>query len=491
MSCLGVAVSVLLVLGAEGCARSGPQGRPGNPKVVVLGFAGLDAGVVRELLDAHAMPELERIVAQGTFRALTPLAATDPAARWSSFATSRDRGSSAASDLTLEPPVLFAGFLLRGPRAHASRPEESFWETADRRGKTVVGLALPYEFPPARLTHGRTLSGIGVPDLPGGDRFTYLTTAEPPSGPGACSRDDANACAPDEGGGGGASAEESIAPRDGTVVHLGWRGGRIETALGGPQLPGRAPLELPLSIRRRPEGGVLLELGGDDRVLLPGEWSDWFRVRFPVTHGYGISAICRFYLVRDAPDLGLYLSPLSYDPSAPYIPISSPEGFSASLAGALGEFGSSGWTAEDAAFRAGLLPELGLVEELTGRMRFSRALTLHEIDLRDAELVVSVFSATEGLGRAFSGDDEASREVMHRTYLAVDQIVGDVARHLPDGARLIVFSDRAASASSGRGFLGTSFRLRDGDASLLDIAPTVLTLLGVAAPPSYEGHALD
>jgi len=390
--------------------------------------------------------------------------------------------------LTLEPPVLLAGFLVRRPRAHASRPGESFWETADRQGKTVVGLELPYEFPPARLAHGRTLSGIGVPDLLGGDRFTYLTTAEPPSGPGACSPDDAAACAPDQGG---AAGKVGIAPLDGAVVRLAWREGRIETALRGPQLPGREPLEVPLRIGRRPAGGVLVGLGDDDRVLLPGEWSDWFRVRFPVTHSYGISAICRFYLLRDAPDLELYLSPLNYDPSAPYIPFSSPEGFSASLARALGEFGSAGWSAENAAFRAGLLPELGLVEELTGRMRFSRALTLHEIDLRDAGLVVSVFSATEGLGRAFSGSDEASREVMRRTYLAADQIVGDVAQHLPDGARLIVFSDRAASASTGRGFLGTSFPLHDGDASLLDIAPTVLTLLGVAAPPTYEGHALD
>ncbi len=413
--------------------------------MVVLGFDGLDPRLVRQGIAAGRLPTLARLAGQGTLLDLETTTPPQSPVAWSSFATglrpgshgvlglvTRDPATYAVEEatITLEPPLLWAGVALRGPRATLHRRGETFWQVADAQGISSVVLQAPYELPPAPLRHGRILSGVGVPDVRGASSgFTLFTTAP------AMSSD----------------------PPGGTVARVAWRDERARAEIPGLRVAGYQGDAIALQIARDGDG-VRIEVGDARLRLGLGQWSDWVPLDLRVTPFFSVRALCRLHLEAIEPELRLYLSSLSYDPRDPELAISAPAGFAEQIAKHLGLFQTLGWSEPTAALEAGALGETAFLEDVLETMKFSRRLLLHEIDQRDAQLVVAVLTAPDRIAHMFHRFvdprsplyDEAGAarygEVIDRSYDAVDQIVEDVLQHLPASSRLLIVSDHGFHA---------------------------------------------
>src|SRR5205823_10785542 len=97
------------------------------------------------------------------------------------------------------------------------------------------------------------------------------------------------------------------------------------------------------------------DLGDQQTVMKQGEWSEWWHAGFQLMPLKSASGIFRIYLQQVHPYLRVYVSPVNIDPEDPALPISTPAGFSRTLARRLGPFYTQGIAEENAACRAGIL----------------------------------------------------------------------------------------------------------------------------------------
>ena len=328
-----VALSALLVA----CGSDG-VGPSRGPKVVVLGFDGLDYGLTRQLIDEGRLPNFARLEQEGSF---TPLETTVPPqspVAWSSFVTGMDPGGHGIFDfLHRDPETMFpytsaAGaseggrflklgrwqFPLTSGEYTQFRHGTPFWEVLEENGVRTQIFRMPVNFPVSG-TASRELSGMGTTDVLGTEgTFTFYTS-------------------------------ELFADRDiggGDIVELDVYDNVVEAELLGPDNPLlREPEQLtaPFTVYIDPEAqSVKIELGDQQIVLRVGEWSDWLEVDFEMMPTQHLRGICRMYLRALEPEFELYVSPIDHDPMAPSAPISTPPDFAAELARAVDRFYTEG-----------------------------------------------------------------------------------------------------------------------------------------------------
>ncbi|MBM4267010.1 MAG: hypothetical protein FJ144_10405 [Deltaproteobacteria bacterium] len=430
---LGTALAML-----GGCERP-PSGIVGNPKVVVLAFDGIDPRLVERFRAQGSLRNLDELARSGASRILGTTEPPECAVAWSSLATGlppaehgifapvrRDPATYALEDATVElaEPELVLGVPLRDARATSLRRGQTFWEVADGHAVRSVVLRAPFSLPPGELEHGRVLAGAGVPDARLSARgFRLLTTGAPPARLSA-----------------------------GEVDRVVWDGQVVRASLPGLVVEDRRGADLPLTLTRAGER-LRVELEDGWVLLKPREWSEWMPVTFSVSAFFSVRATLRFYLDALSPELVLYVSPPNLDPHEPLVTIGWPPSFPGELASRVGLFGTRVVVGPSEAYVAGALDEKGFVDDLTDSLGWARRATLHQIDQRDAELVVSFFTETDRVSHMFLRELEESGErrkreadLVEHSYRAMDRIVGDVRRHLPPATRLLVVSDHGFHA---------------------------------------------
>ena len=175
-----------------GCRADVPVGK----RLIVLGFDGMDYGLVRELMADGRMPSFSRLVAQGDFSPLeTSIPPQSPVA-WSNFITGMDSGGHGIFDFvhrdaeTLVPylstsrteeggTAITIGkyrFPLSGGSVELLRRGRAFWEVLEDHGVETTIVRMPANFPPSG-TASRELSGMGTPDLTGTyGTFSFYTS---------------------------------------------------------------------------------------------------------------------------------------------------------------------------------------------------------------------------------------------------------------------------------------------------------------------------
>src|SRR5712692_2135460 len=218
-------------------------GAPKAPRVVVLGFDGVDAHVVEEMMASGRLPNLNALRRRGGYSPLTPTLPAQTPVSWSTFSTGLDPGGHEIFDFLKRDPanrvptfavaeeiekpflagrwnaaaagcaVLFvfaaaaallfrrravwaglmlaAGIALAAGAALAARawlPQTRPAVKNNRLGKTFwsepVGspatvIRMPVTFPPESFEKGRLLSGLGVPDLSGRIGKPFYYTSDP------------------------------------------------------------------------------------------------------------------------------------------------------------------------------------------------------------------------------------------------------------------------------------------------------------------------
>ncbi len=136
------------------------------------------------------------------------------------------------------------------------------------------------------------LAGMGVPDLRGGlGTSTFFSTAD-----------------------------DLVARESEQVERLEPNAdGSFTARLPGPRNPkDRALLRVDLTIRTDGDAVTIHSAGVPAVLRVRSEcWSDWLRVKFKIGLLQSVAGLVRFRLVRPAPGLELYASPVNFDPEVP------------------------------------------------------------------------------------------------------------------------------------------------------------------------------
>lgn len=479
-------------------AASAFAAEPG--RIVVLGFDGVDAPIVEEMMAAGRLPNLSALKARGAYSPLTPTVPAQTPVSWATFSTGLDPGGHEIFD-----------FLKRNPEDRVPTFAVAQETTAPflfgRANPIVFGMGAALLFFavgalvffrsrrfPALIVCGLLglVPGIAaflavrawIPvDRPAvknnrlGKTFWSEQGARPatvmrmpvtfPPEEFAQGRQLSGLGVPDLSGRIGKpfyfTSDPFFTPREGNdfsveVVKLESNGGRQAVKIGGPpgKLFGReGAIELALTLtvpaaRDRLE----IEVAGERLALSPGQWSGWvslpFRVNPLITvHGYG-----RFRLEKVDPEISLYLSPIQFDPQRlpPGLALSAPRGFANELVRDFGRFKTMGWAIDTWSIQSGTLPEEAFLEDVAATVTQDRRMLSSLLKSRE-RLLVHYFEFPDRVAHVFWRFRDPAHpayeaalakkygDAVEKSYETVDAIVGDAAKSLRREDTLLVLSD--------------------------------------------------
>jgi predicted AlkP superfamily phosphohydrolase/phosphomutase len=349
--------ALLLTAALAGAAKAASTG----PKVLVLGFDGMDPVLLDEFRSRGLMPNFDEFMAAGG--SLTPFGTSTPPqspVAWSNFITGRDPGGHGIFDFIHRDPETmlpyFSASEAKGPtrflrlggwkipreagHVRNLRQGKAFWELLSEAGEDVTIFKVPSNFPPVEC-EARSLSGMGTPDLTGNYGISTLVTDDPP-------------------------VDRDLA--GGRVVSVYLTEGRCTADLEGPANSWREgdPVStLPFEIVVDPGSrAARIDVGDATLLLNEGEWSGWVTVEFPLVPLLkSVRGICRFYLIETVPHLRLYVTPVQIDPLEPEMPISTPRGYSREVAESTGLFYTQGLPDDTAALENGFFDDDAFVQQ--------------------------------------------------------------------------------------------------------------------------------
>jgi predicted AlkP superfamily phosphohydrolase/phosphomutase len=434
---LAVVIVLLLILGGISM-RHNKNIR--HKKVVVIGVDALDPELLEEFIAGKMLPNLARLAAEGAYSRLETTVPSESVVAWTSFSTGLRPGGHGIFDFVMRK---------EGSRGHglylslnevqnkSGRPGVSrrnkgrfFWEVlSDNRIYSEVYFC-PNTFPPGNL-HGRIISGMGVPDITGTTGRSFFYASERPK---AETGDDR--C---------------------RVVNVDTASGKAATWIYGPLLSSAGNVRpensrIPMTIEMDTANQTaVLRFQGRTITLRKGEWSSWQKVSFSLGGFRKARGIMRFYLKSVSPYLGLYATPVNFDPGAPLFPISYPADFARELAVANGMFYTQGMPADTWALSEERLDEnefLSIIDEILaerGNMlenrlkRFRGGMFFFYLDTLDS--VQHMFWRYRD-GRAFpSGALAARKDVILEYYRKIDELLGMVLRYSDENTVVMVLSD--------------------------------------------------
>jgi len=355
--CVAGSIFLLSCARAHGASAAGA----GSPKMIILGVDGLDPDLLTKFIADGKMPNFARLAEQGSFRRLTTSIPPQSPVAWSNLITGLNAGGHGIFDFIHRDPknfqLYFSTSKVEGPAhsfqigkwviplgsgsAEQLRHGQAFWEILDQNHIRNFVYRIPANFPPIDAK-GKTLSGMGTPDLRGTyGTFTFYTD-DPTAAVGAV-----------EGG---------------EVVQVEVKNNRVATNLIGPDntfLKTAPPSTEPFTVDVDPlEPVARIDLQGQKFVLKEGEWSGWLPVEFQLMPVIGdIKGICRFYLKQTHPRFQLYVSPINIDPENPALPISTPSSYSRDLAKEIGEYHTQGIAEDTKALMAAVLDDKEYLEQ--------------------------------------------------------------------------------------------------------------------------------
>lgn len=441
-----LAVTLALASLAGACTSR----RTVGPRVIVLGFDGLDYELTRQMVESGRLPGMARLARQGGFAPLgTTIPPQSPVA-WSTFITGRDPGGHGIFDFVQRDPKTMQPYLsttrteagrtlglgrwqlpLSSGRVELLRRGEPFWEVLEARGVPTTIIRMPANFPPSGAAT-RELSGMGTPDLMGTyGTFTFFTS-EPYAFGGH--------------------------PLSGGIVQaVRVRNGVVRGTLEGPDNPFLAK---PQKVRAeftaevdRANRHVRIVAGGEQRLLEVGEWSDWVPVSFPLAPMQTLPGEVRFYLKGLDPFFELYASPVNIDPLQPAMPVSHPGGYAAELAEATGRFFTQGMPEDTKALKAGVLTDDEFLDQARLAGDENRRQYRYVLDGFSDGLLFYYFGNVDQVSHmmwrprdpghpAYNAEVDARHaRVVEELYQGLDAIISDTLERLGPDDLLVVMSD--------------------------------------------------
>ena len=374
-----------------------------HPRVVVLGFDGLDPRRLQRWIDAGHLPAFAKLQGRGGLKNMTTTTPPLSPVAWSSFATgvnpgkhgifgftTRSQGSPSPtlSSVRFEAPTRQRRF--KGQRVpwgvehpRALQRSKPFWHYLGAAEIPSTILRVPISFPPKPFA-GQLLSAMAAPDLLGTQGTFWLYSS---------------ALAVDIVG------EYAERGQHRPLVPLargGWQG-----ELEGPRELWRPWKRHRISFQLQGQGEhYVLRINGQSIPLRPGRDSPWIPLRFGLIPGLRQYGLMRARLVRTSPDTELYIGPLQMDPWRPRQAISHPGSFAAQLATAIGPYATLGLAEDLWGLNSGALDEAGFIEQSLSLHRERERMLLHTLREQPDGLVVCVFDGTDRIQHLFGWELE-------------------------------------------------------------------------------------
>ncbi len=471
------ALFVALAL-AVSCAGTAPA-HTGKPKMVILGFDGMDPDLVREFMAQGQLPNMKRLAADGGLYDLgTTVSAESPTA-WASFATGANPGKHNIYDFLVRDTasyVLDLGMVkripgeflwdyipLKRPRVESLRGGESFWVTAGKAGVPSSILTVPITFPPENVQNGELLSGLPLPDIRGTmGTFYYFATD--------LSR-----------------YEEGDTEFGGILKHLTFEGTTAKTEFIGPpnpivktkikniyakggtlsdsdratigELKSKEYANLPLSINwTRGSNQAVIDLDGQKIPLKTGEWSKWVYLKFDINMLIRVHGMVQLMLMNAGNELQLYVSPVNFRPDNPPTPMSSPAGFAGEIFKKVGPFRTLGWAEATWPLNENRMDEKTFMEDMYKAFDDRAQVILNRLTAGNWDVLVGVIEATDRVQHMmwrltdktsplYDADLAAKYgDSILRVYRRADNFIGEVLEHLEPGTEVMIVSDHGFHA---------------------------------------------
>jgi predicted AlkP superfamily phosphohydrolase/phosphomutase len=451
--------------------------RQTRQKMIILGFDGMDPGILAKYMDRGKLPAFSKLRNEGDFRKLrTSLPPQSPVA-WSNFISGMDPGGHGIFDFihrTAEDytPYLSTSrvtpgktigmgsylFPVTGGEVELLRKGAAFWQILEEHDVPASVVQIPSNFPPAP-TSQRTLAGMGTPDILGTyGIFSFYTTRQLD-------------LKPDIGGG--------------RINLVRVNDNLVQTDLEGPpnnfrkeNPASRIPFKVVID-PVHPIGKILIQ--EYEFILKEGEWSDWVHVRFPLIATQEVRGICRFYLKQVRPDFKLYISPINIDPASPALPISTPKAYSVNLEKRIGPFFTKGLPADTKALDHGVLDYEEFLAQDQSIMKESLALFQDELERFESGLWFHYFSCSDQRQHMFLGLVDPghplyesalasmAEKVVEGIYEEMDRVLARALAKVDDHTLLMVLSDHGF-ASFRRSFNLNTWLFLNGYMRLMDPA---------------------
>ncbi len=431
--------------------RSAPAHSVSDQRLIILGIDGMDPQLLHQFMREGKMPNFAKLEAQGDFRLLTSSIPPQSPVAWSNLITGMNAGGHGIFDFIHRDPktlgLYFSASRVEGPKhaihlgswtiplgggsAEQLRKGAAFWQILDQHGVPNTIFRIPSNFPPA-AAKGKTLSGMGTPDLRGTyGTFSFYT-------------DDPTAAAGTVEGG--------------QIIPVQVENSRVTANLIGPDNSFRkgSPVSTePFFVAVDPlESVAKIAVQGQEFVLREGEWSDWIRVQFQLIPFFGnVKGMCRFYLKQAHPRFQLYVSPINVDPADPALPISTPSSYSRFLTDEAGEFHTQGIAEDTKALSDGMLDDNEYLQQARTVLAEHRRIFDAEFPKFNQGVFFFYFSSLDLNSHMFwrlmdpqHPEYDATLAAQNGSAIAdfyqqMDQVLGEVLPRLDDHTTLLVLSD--------------------------------------------------
>src|ERR1041384_6268237 len=183
-------LSLVICLAAAALSCHSTPTWQGDQKLIILGIDGMDPQLLKQYMAEGKMPNFSALAQQGSFRQLTTSIPPQSPVAWSNLITGMNAGVHGIFDFIHRDPktmeLYFSTSKVEAPK-HAIhlgkwvipigsgsveqlRKGKAFWELLDEHNVPNSVFRIPANFPPVPAK-GKTLSGMGTPDL----RGTYGT----------------------------------------------------------------------------------------------------------------------------------------------------------------------------------------------------------------------------------------------------------------------------------------------------------------------------
>lgn len=439
-------------------------------KVVILGFDGMDPALVQAFMSDGKLPAFRKLAGLGGFKPLGTSRPPQSPVAWSNFITGMDPGGHGIYDFIHRDPktylpvpsgtettgaaktVKLGKYILpvKSPEVRNLRRGRAFWQILEDHGIPSTIFKMPANYPPV-VARGRTLSGMGTPDLLGtyGTLQYYTTEAQ--------------------------EVNEDIGGA--RVVRVYVVGNRVESAIVGPKntfLEDAPDSEIAFRVDIDPVNPVAkISFQGQEVLLREKEWSGWKRLRFHFMPTRNVRGICMFYLKQVRPDFKLYVSPVNIDPEDPALPISTPPSYARELAERFGPYFTKGLPADTSALDNDILDEEEFLHQDDIVLRESREVLDYELGRFEAGALFFYLSSTDQRQHMFwrltdplhpAYDEKLAARyggVIARTYEEMDRALDMALRRADRDTVVLVLSDHGFN-SFRRGLNLNTWLLREG-----------------------------
>lgn len=225
-------------------------------------------------------------------------------------------------------------------------------------------------------------------------------------------------------------------------------------------------IPVPMTIERIPgERSARVTIGGEEQVIGEKEWSDFYSLTFPMNPLLQAHGITRVSLLSYDEPFKLLVNVMDLDPANPtwWQPISTPIGFSAELADAVGPYETYGWPSLTMPYKDEEITPETMMQDLEFTMKWREKLVHHCLDNEEFDLFFGVFSITDRVQHMmyqyydpdhpmydpveaavefeFFGETITRAEAVPAVYRQMGRIVGDVMAKLGDDDVLMLCAD--------------------------------------------------